>query len=130
MKSGTVKFFNAEKGYGFVCPDDSDEDLFVHVSKLLIAGLERLRPGQRVDFEPGVFKGRTQVESIQRRDEPDRVPKNAKSPGRRSRVDSGQGTEFRAVREYKEKLARGSFSSKSDFERSYDRMWRSIRDAK
>ena len=49
--SGTVKFFNSEKGYGFIKPDDGSRDVFVHVSAVTRSGLGTLSEGQRVSFE-------------------------------------------------------------------------------
>ncbi|HRF09948.1 MAG TPA: cold-shock protein [Xanthobacteraceae bacterium] len=49
--SGTVKFFNSEKGYGFIKPDDGGRDVFVHVSAVMNSGLGTLNEGQRVSFE-------------------------------------------------------------------------------
>lgn len=49
--SGTVKFFNSEKGYGFIKPDDGGQDVFVHVSAVMNSGLGTLNEGQRVSFE-------------------------------------------------------------------------------
>ncbi|WP_018387117.1 cold-shock protein [Ancylobacter sp. FA202] len=48
---GTVKFFNTEKGYGFIRPDDGGRDVFVHVSAVSRSGLGTLMEGQRVSFE-------------------------------------------------------------------------------
>jgi cold shock protein len=48
---GTVKWFNATKGYGFIAPDDGGNDLFVHVSEVERSGLDGLREGQKVSFE-------------------------------------------------------------------------------
>lgn len=48
---GTVKFFNSEKGYGFITPDDGGRDVFVHVSAVMSSGLGTLNEGQRVAFE-------------------------------------------------------------------------------
>lgn len=48
---GTVKFFNAERGYGFIKPDGGGRDIFVHVSALAQAGVQSLNEGQRVSFE-------------------------------------------------------------------------------
>lgn len=56
MSTGTVKWFNATKGYGFIQPDDGSKDVFVHVSAVERSGLGRLDEGQRVEFE--VRKGR------------------------------------------------------------------------
>src|SRR5215470_775104 len=49
--SGTVKFFNAERGYGFIKPDDGGRDVFVHVTAVERAGLKDLTEGQRITFE-------------------------------------------------------------------------------
>lgn len=50
-QSGTVKFFNAEKGYGFIKPDGGGADIFVHVSAVTRSGLSSLEEGQLVTFE-------------------------------------------------------------------------------
>ena len=51
MPSGTVKWFNASKGYGFIAPDDGSPDVFVHFSSIEGAGYRELTEGQKVDFE-------------------------------------------------------------------------------
>lgn len=51
MATGTVKWFNAEKGYGFIQPDDGGKDVFVHISAVEQAGMRNLQEGQKVDFE-------------------------------------------------------------------------------
>ena len=51
MASGAVKWFDGKKGYGFITPDLGPRDVFVHVSAVNAAGLARLQPGQRLDFE-------------------------------------------------------------------------------
>ncbi len=49
--TGTVKFFNAERGYGFIKPDDGGRDVFVHITAVERAGLKDLTEGQRITFE-------------------------------------------------------------------------------
>lgn len=49
--NGTVKWFNTQKGYGFIKPDGQDKDVFVHISALQESGLDRLNDNQRISFE-------------------------------------------------------------------------------
>jgi CspA family cold shock protein len=51
MANGTVKWFNAQKGYGFIQPDDGSKDVFVHISAVERAGLGGLGEGQKVSYE-------------------------------------------------------------------------------
>ena len=51
MATGTVKFYNGNKGYGFIAPDDGSKDVFVHATALERAGIHSLREGQKVDFD-------------------------------------------------------------------------------
>jgi CspA family cold shock protein len=51
MTTGTVKWFNVQKGYGFIAPDDGGNDAFVHISAVERSGLGDLREGQKVGFE-------------------------------------------------------------------------------
>lgn len=51
MTTGTVKWFNTEKGYGFIQPEDGGKDVFVHVSAVEQAGMRSLKEGQKVSFE-------------------------------------------------------------------------------
>jgi CspA family cold shock protein len=51
MATGTVKWFNATKGYGFIQPDDGSKDVFVHVSDVQRSGLQGLNEGDKIDFE-------------------------------------------------------------------------------
>jgi CspA family cold shock protein len=51
MPTGTVKWFNIQKGYGFITPDEGGKDVFVHISAVERAGMSGLRDGQKVSFE-------------------------------------------------------------------------------
>ncbi len=51
MATGTVKWFNAQKGFGFIQPDDGSKDVFVHISAVERAGIARLDEGQKVSFD-------------------------------------------------------------------------------
>jgi CspA family cold shock protein len=51
MSVGTVKWFNAQKGYGFIQPEDGSKDVFVHISAVERAGIGSLREGQKVNFD-------------------------------------------------------------------------------
>ncbi|MCB4207242.1 cold-shock protein [Arthrobacter sp. UM1] len=53
MAEGTVKWFNPEKGFGFITPDGSNDDVFVHYSEIATNGFRTLDPEQRVSFEIG-----------------------------------------------------------------------------
>ena len=50
-QTGTVKFFNIQKGFGFIAPDDGSKDVFVHISAVERSGMNDLREGQKVEFE-------------------------------------------------------------------------------
>jgi CspA family cold shock protein len=56
VSTGTVKWFNASKGYGFITPDDGGDDLFVHHSEIKTAGYATLEEDQKVEFEIGEGK--------------------------------------------------------------------------
>lgn len=51
MASGTVKWFNSTKGFGFIQPDDGGTDVFVHISAVERAGMRELRDGQKISYE-------------------------------------------------------------------------------
>jgi cold shock protein len=67
MESGTVKFYNEQKGYGFIQPDNGGKDVFVHATALERAGLNGLREGQKVSFDtqPDRRTGKIAVNNIQ-----------------------------------------------------------------
>jgi len=51
MSNGTVKWFNGQKGFGFIQPDDGGKDVFVHISALERAGMSNLNEGQKISFD-------------------------------------------------------------------------------
>jgi CspA family cold shock protein len=67
MTSGTVKFYNDQKGFGFIAPDDGSTDVFVHATALERAGMRMLTEGQKVSFTTAVDKrnGKTAVDTIE-----------------------------------------------------------------
>jgi len=64
MPSGTVKWFNPTKGYGFIQPSEGGKDVFVHISAVERAGLTSLNEGQRVEFELVTNRGKTSAENL------------------------------------------------------------------
>lgn len=58
MATGTVKWFNVQKGYGFIQPTDGTSDVFVHISALERAGLQGLSEGQQVSFDVSMERGK------------------------------------------------------------------------
>ncbi len=64
MAQGTVKWFNSEKGFGFITPDDGDQDLFAHYSSIDAGGYRSLDENQRVEFEVGQGTKGPQAEKI------------------------------------------------------------------
>ena len=66
MATGTVKWFNDAKGFGFITPDGGGEDLFAHFSAINMAGFKSLKEGQKVTFDvTSGNKGKTQASNIQ-----------------------------------------------------------------
>jgi CspA family cold shock protein len=58
MATGTVKFFNTTKGYGFIQPDDGSKDVFVHITAVQNAGMDSLAEGQKLSFEVITERGK------------------------------------------------------------------------
>lgn len=65
MATGTVKWFNSKKGYGFIQPDDGGADVFVHISAVEKAGLRFLKDGQKVTYELLNERGKTAAGDLQ-----------------------------------------------------------------
>ena len=61
---GTVKWFNSQKGYGFIQPQSGGKDVFVHISAVERAGLSTLNEGQQVQYEEVANKGKTSAENL------------------------------------------------------------------
>ena len=66
MATGVVKWFNGQKGYGFIQPDNGGPDVFVHISAVERSGLHQLAEGQKISFEPKVDprRGKTSAENL------------------------------------------------------------------
>jgi CspA family cold shock protein len=64
MASGTVKFFNTQKGYGFIQPSDGGKDVFVHITAVEAAGLRGLNEGQKVSFDIASDRGKTKAVNL------------------------------------------------------------------
>ena len=65
MPVGTVKFFNTQKGYGFIQPDDGSKDVFVHITAVERAGMRSLNEGQKVSFEIVTERGKQAAGNLQ-----------------------------------------------------------------
>lgn len=59
MATGTVKWFNATKGYGFIEPDDGGKDVFVHITAVQASGLQGLNEGQKISYDITDQRGKT-----------------------------------------------------------------------
>lgn len=64
MATGTVKWFNTQKGYGFIQPSDGGRDVFVHISAVERAGLSSLNEGQTVNYELVTERGKTSAANL------------------------------------------------------------------
>lgn len=64
MAIGTVKFFNAAKGFGFIAPESGDQDVFVHISAVERAGMGTLSEGQRVSYEVVTERGKLAADQL------------------------------------------------------------------
>lgn len=64
MATGTVKWFNNQKGYGFIEPEEGGNDVFVHISAVERAGLSSLHEGQKIEYELQEDKGKTSATNL------------------------------------------------------------------
>jgi CspA family cold shock protein len=65
MPVGTVKFFNTQKGFGFIQPDDGSKDVFVHISAVEKAGMRSLAEGQKISYEIVTERGKQAAGNLQ-----------------------------------------------------------------
>ena len=64
MATGTVKWFNTNKGFGFIAPDGGDKDVFVHITAVRSAGMQNLDEGQEVEYDLVENNGKTSAENL------------------------------------------------------------------
>ncbi|MGC4106953.1 MAG: cold-shock protein [Thermomicrobiales bacterium] len=64
MAVGTVKWFNTDKGYGFIQPQDGGKDVFVHITAVQAAGLRGLNEGQKVSYEIALERGKSSATNL------------------------------------------------------------------
>jgi CspA family cold shock protein len=64
MTQGTVKWFNSQKGFGFIQPDDGGKDVFVHISAVERAGMNSLNEGQKVSFDVVTERGKSAAANL------------------------------------------------------------------
>lgn len=64
MATGTVKWFNPNKGFGFIAPDDGGNDVFVHISALERAGIDGLNDGQKVSYDVVESRGKDAADDL------------------------------------------------------------------
>jgi len=65
MATGTVKFFDSAKGFGFIQPENGEKDVFVHISAVQNAGMDTLSEGQRVSYEVVTERGKLAASNLQ-----------------------------------------------------------------
>lgn len=65
MATGTVKWFNKTKGYGFITPDEGNKDIFIHISELEKVGVSHLNEGQKVGFDITESRGRESASNLE-----------------------------------------------------------------
>ena len=65
MATGTVKFFDPKRGFGFIAPDNGDKDVFVHISAVERAGLGSLTDGQKISYDSGTERGKIAATNLQ-----------------------------------------------------------------
>lgn len=66
MAIGTVKWFNTQKGYGFIEPEDGSKDVFVHITAVERAGMQSLAEGQKVSYDVAIDRGKAAASNLRR----------------------------------------------------------------
>jgi len=64
MAVGTIKFFNASKGFGFITPENGEKDVFVHISAVQNAGMDTLSEGQRISYDVVTERGKLAASNL------------------------------------------------------------------
>ena len=85
MATGTVKWFNATKGFGFIQPSDGGKDVFVHISAVERSGLNGLNEGQKISYEIATERGRSAAVNLKAADHEDRPARRTPRARRPSR---------------------------------------------
>ena len=65
MATGTVKWFNPKKGYGFIAPEEGDKDIFVHITAVQAAGIKKLDEGQKLSYDSEEKDGKVSAVNLQ-----------------------------------------------------------------
>ncbi len=65
MATGTVKWFNPKKGYGFIAPEEGDKDIFVHITAVQAAGMNKLDEGQKLSYDAEEKDGKVSAVNLQ-----------------------------------------------------------------
>ena len=65
MATGTVKWFNPKKGYGFIAPEEGDKDIFVHITAVQAAGMKKLDEGQKISYVTEEKDGKVSAVNLQ-----------------------------------------------------------------
>ena len=65
MATGTVKWFNPKKGYGFIAPEEGDKDIFVHITAVQAAGMKKLAEGQKLSYDAEEKDGKVSAVNLQ-----------------------------------------------------------------
>ena len=65
MATGTVKWFNPKKGYGFIAPEEGDKDIFVHITAVQAAGMKKLDEGQKLSYDAEEEDGKVSAVNLQ-----------------------------------------------------------------